>query len=128
MDVFLSIDYGKRKIGLALSAGNVAVPLKILQCDGNEINNIKDIVKSERITKIILGIPTNSEGETTEATEVVIEFKNILEKNIDIPIIEFDEGLSSVQAQRMGAGSNDDAHAAALVLQLYIDSLNHDNI
>ncbi len=121
MDVYLGIDYGKRKIGLSLSAGNVAVPLYILQNSPSVIEELKNIVKQERITKIVLGLPTNSQNQETQATRNVLAFQEELIGSVDVPVETFDERLTSRQAQRMGSGSKDDAHAAALLLQSYID-------
>ena len=121
MDVYLVIDYGKRKIGLSVSAGNVAVPLYILQNSPSVIEELKNIVKQERITKIVLGLPTNSQNQETQATRNVLAFQEELIGSVDVPVETFDERLTSRQAQRMGSGSKDDAHAAALLLQSYID-------
>ena len=121
MAVYLGIDYGKRKIGLALSSGSVAVPLDIIENSENIISDLKKIVAQERVTKIVLGLPTNAQNQTTDATQSVLDFKAELDKNIDVPIETFNERLTSLQAQRMGSGSNDDAHAASLLLQSYID-------
>jgi len=125
MNKFLGIDYGERKIGLALSSGSVAMPFQIINNNDKTISTLEFLVQIEGISKIILGLPVNSVGKETQATKSVLDFKEQLIKNIHLPIIEFDERLSSRQAQAMGAGSVDDAHAAALVLQSYLDSLDN---
>ena len=121
MNTLLGIDFGKRKVGLAISSGSVAVPLVILENNIGMMDELKKIIEQEKIVKIILGLPTGLQNQTTQATEEVLVFQKDLENNIDIPVETFDERLTSQQAQRMGSGSQDDAHAAALVLQSYID-------
>lgn len=122
----LGIDYGRSKVGLAIADGSLAEPLKVIR-----YKSVKDLVKrieieieKEKIEKVVVGI---SEGEMAVETR---EFRKRLEKEIGIFVDEFDETLTSHDAQALSrdAGINrkkrremEDAYAAAIMLQNYVD-------
>ena len=123
----LGIDYGRSKVGLALAEGPLAEPWKVIrESDKNLlINDIKKIIETEKIEKVVVGV---SEGEMAAETR---DFRKRLEKEINIPVEEFDETLTSQDAQNLSieAGINrkkrremEDAYAAAIILQNYLDS------
>jgi putative Holliday junction resolvase len=122
----LSIDFGLSKVGIALSTSLLAEPYSVIKYEKIEdlFKKIKEICQKEEIQKIVIGI---SEGEMGEKTR---EFKNSLEKEIEIPIELFDETLSTFDAQNLSIESGmrrskrknmEDAIAAAVLLQNYID-------
>jgi putative Holliday junction resolvase len=123
----LGIDYGRSKIGLALAEGSLAEPRKVIFVKSFEdaIKRIEKEIEIEKPEKVIVGI---SEGEMGKETG---EFRKRLEKEINIPIEEFDETLTSEDAKRLsieaGIGQKkrhemEDAYAAAIMLQGYLDS------
>lgn len=126
--MILGIDYGKKKIGLAISdlVSKLADPLEVIKFDLQEdaIEKIEKIVSEIGVKKIVLGI---SEGKTAKETKV---FGDILQKKLNLPIIYFDETLSTQLAQQMSINAGikrkkrkdmEDAFAAALILQSYLD-------
>lgn len=124
----LGIDYGKRKIGLAMADGPLAEPYRVIRVDSGDeaIVKISRIVNSEKIEKIVVGI---SEGKMGEETK---NFTARLAKSINIPTITADETLSTVAARDLSieAGmkrskrkSMEDAFAASVMLQLFIDEM-----
>ncbi|MAP71458.1 MAG: Holliday junction resolvase RuvX [Candidatus Marinimicrobia bacterium] len=134
MGRFLAIDFGEKRIGLALSDPMkiIAKPFKtIFYSNQNDlINKIALIIKDEKIEKIILGLPKGLKGNNTSQTNIVIEFYNYIKDKIDTPIVMEDERLSSVSAkkslilQNIKTGHNKDLidkTAAAIFLQLYLD-------
>lgn len=123
----LGIDYGRSKVGLAISEGGLAEPLKVIRYQEQEKlrQEIKEIVEREKIEIIVVGV---SEGEMAEETR---EFRKRLEKELNIPVEEFDETLTTYEAKELSrqAGINrkkrhemEDAYAAAIMLQNYIDN------
>jgi putative Holliday junction resolvase len=123
----LGIDYGRSKIGLALAEGTLAEPMKVIRYKDIRIlgEQIKQIIKKEKIEKIIVGV---SEGEMAVETK---QFANTIQPFIKSTIQLFDETLSSQDAQRMSreAGVSqkkrhemEDAYAASIMLQNYLDS------
>lgn len=122
---YLGIDYGLRKIGLAISEGQLASIYKVIETHGlnDAISKIKKIVQEEKIDRVVVGIPEGGTGK------IVKKFVKRLSK--DLIVIEADETLSSVNAKRLMIDLNlsskmrrmEDAYSAALILQNFLDTL-----
>ena len=131
----MSIDYGTVRIGIALSdpLQIIANPFKVIQNSGEEVlTEINSIIKSEKVGKIILGLPVNLEGNDTKKTIEVRDFFEKLKNKISIPIIYWDESYSSVEAEemlkKMGKSIKEsrkvvDKFAASIILKSYLDSI-----
>jgi len=126
MKHFLGIDYGSKRVGLAMAKTPIAEPYKIVPID-KAISLISNICKEETITDIVVGI---SENKTKSLT---LKFIADLNKIIDLPIHMQDETLSSHQLKEhfLSTGvkksklhGDIDHFSAALILQDYIDE-NH---
>ncbi|SRR5258708_2186183 len=124
----LGIDYGLKKVGIAIAISPLSDPYEVIRylSTSELIKKIKQICEKERIEKIVVGV---SEGQMAEKTK---EFIKNLKKETNIPIHEFDETLSTQDAQRLSIESGmrrskrkemEDAIAAAVMLQNYLDNL-----
>ena len=116
----LGIDFGQRKIGLAITEGFLAQPLGIIEIRNWKLG-ISRICQEQDIEKIVVGLP---EGRL--ATEVK-KFASQLGKLTDLPVEFQDETLTSQEAvakmREIGKKLKDeDAIAAALILQSYLDT------
>ena len=131
----LGLDYGERRIGLALSdpLRIIAKPFKIIdrKKTADYISRISEIVSERKITSIVVGLPLTLKGDYSQQTEIVLDFIDQLKSDLQIPIMTIDERLSSVaaekalQAQAIKTGHNKgrvDETAAAIFLQEYLDS------
>ena len=131
----LGLDFGERRIGLALSdpLGIIAKPLTIIdrKKTADHISRISEIVSERKITSIVVGLPLTLKGGYSKQTEIVLAFIDQLKSDLQIPIMTVDERLSSVaaekslQAQAVKTGHNKgrvDETAAAIFLQEYLDS------
>ena len=129
----LGIDFGKRRVGLALSdkLGLIASPYKtiIYLSEKDLIREIKNIVLEKEIEIIVLGLPLNMKGEDSIQTKKVRSFKKHLSE-LKLPIVYEDERFSSILAknslvlQNVKTGHNKsevDRTAAAIILQQYLD-------
>ena len=133
MKRILCLDYGEKRIGLALSD-----PLKIIAYPYKTIINfglkslkyeIKKIIANETVESIVIGLPIGLNGKDTIQTQKVREFRlQILDLNI--PIYFEDERLSSLAAaksmkmEKIKTGFNKgiiDKRAAAIILQQFLD-------
>jgi putative transcription antitermination factor YqgF len=125
---YLGIDYGKRKIGLAISEGLTTSPLTVVDVNGikDAITKINKIVEIENINKLIIGI--SESGESYKLVKAFInEYKRVFP---DREIVEFDETLSSQEALRemielsksKKERGREDAYSAAILLQNYLES------
>lgn len=123
---FLGLDYGEKKIGLAKSAGSLAVPLCVIENNSRVIQNIEEICQQEGISKIIVGMPKGMKGQAGSQSEKVQSFVGKLRRHLYQDIITEDERLSSKQAKRLleRQKAQDDAVAAMLILQSYLDRGN----
>lgn len=129
----LSIDYGKKRTGLA-----VTDPLKIIATGLTTIETpkliafLKDYFSKEQVEDVIIGMPTNMDDSDTHATPLVRKFIEQFKKNFPaIPISEVDERFTSKMAtqamlemglkkkQRQNKGLVDEI-AATIMLQEYL--------
>lgn len=124
--IILGIDYGRRKVGLALGNGKVAQPLKTLRwTDRTKLySQIEKIVTEEKVEKVVVGV---SEGEMAKES---IDFAKELEGELEVGVFLADETLSTKDAQRLSREAGikrkkrknmEDAYAAAIMLQSYLD-------
>ena len=138
MGRFLAIDHGEKRVGLAISDPNkiISKPLKTLILSDLQYfyQELLKIISDYDIEKLVIGLPVNMDGKKTQQTTKVEEFKTYLQNKIDIPIVMFDERLSSISAKKslisqgVKTGYNKsqiDQTAAAIFLQQYIDTLNY---
>ncbi len=124
MSRYLGIDYGTKRVGLALSdeSRRFAMPYKVLE--GNEKNifaDIETICKKEEVERIIIGIPVGLSRQDTAMTQRAKLFAEAL-KVIGIPVELENEFFSSKEAERgVSKKQKIDAAAAALILQSYLE-------
>ena len=130
----LGIDHGLARIGVAVSdaMGISAKELRIIErkSKAEDFALLNDITQKENVVAIVVGIPYNEapEGVHTQADTVRTWIENFKETT-DLPIIEWDEQLTSQEAEtiakRMGRKPRDpiDDLAARIILQSYLDAL-----
>ena len=132
----LGIDYGTKRIGIAISdplgitASGVAVLGKGENFD-QDILEIKKIIKKyEGVDQIVVGLPKTLRGEVGFAASAVLEFVGALKKEFKLAVETWDERLSTAEAEKMliAAGLSRekrkkviDQSAAANILQGYLD-------
>jgi len=122
---YLGIDYGDRKVGLAIGDDEVKIasPYSVLVNNKKLLGELKQIIQQQGINQIIVGVPLGLNGSQSDQFRKVRKFILQLEEQIDSPIIEEDEKLTSAYAQRLGGGKMDDDVAAMLILQSYFDKV-----
>ncbi|HMO78731.1 MAG TPA: Holliday junction resolvase RuvX [Candidatus Paceibacterota bacterium] len=122
----MGIDYGTKKIGIAISDdnGRIAFPKTTLNNDSKIIENLKKIISDNKITKIVIGESKNYKMQDNEIMKDILELKKVLETLLEADVILQPEFLTSVEALKMGSTQeNINAGAAAVILQSYLDSL-----
>ena len=133
---YLGLDLGTRTLGIAISDAKhlVATPVKVLRFEDSmyedTIAPLKEIIESEKISKIILGLPKNMNNTIGDRATTTLEYKAMLERNFDVPVIMQDERLSTVAAHnymleadlsRKKRKAKVDGLAASIILQTYLD-------
>ena len=134
----LGIDPGKKNIGIAICDENkvVATPLKIIKKNKFQIllKEIQEIIKENNIKGVVIGNPINMDGSFGKASQSATGFAKNLSINISIPIVLWDERLSSEGSFKitrdLGSNVTDrvkklDKNAAAFILQGAIDFLSN---
>jgi putative holliday junction resolvase len=137
----LGIDYGARRIGLALSdaTATLASPWRLLQRPPSEAETLRLMIaeitnlakQDDGLEAVVVGWPRRLNGSPTDQTPIVEAFANALKSQLNVPVILQDERLSSHEAEsRLAARESDwrkrkarlDAAAAAVILQDYLDN------
>lgn len=124
---YLGIDYGKKRIGLAVSdeSGKMAFPHSVIFNGKNILEKIAEIAKKENIGGIVMGESENFAGEPNEIMKDIEKFKKEMEEKIGIKVNLEPEFLTSAQAKQIqGENAMHDASAAAIILQSYLDGLH----
>ncbi|MCH7528256.1 MAG: Holliday junction resolvase RuvX [Candidatus Marinimicrobia bacterium] len=135
MTRILGIDFGERRVGLAVSdpLKIIAQPLLTLIRDAGDgwWNQLEAVISEQEIELAVVGYPLTMSGEQGRQTKVVDKFIADLERNLALPVERYDERLTTVaarkalQQQGIKTGHNKemvDRTAAALFLQNYLDS------
>ena len=132
---FLAIDYGLKRIGLALTDPlfTFAYPFKTIENNSRTWEEILKIIKEKNVVKIILGNPLNKDGTVSKLSGVVEDFKKQLELKTKLEVVIVDERYSSqiakervIESVAKKSKRRDkgilDRNAAAVILQVYMDS------
>ena len=131
----LGIDYGERRIGLALSdpTGTVATPLRVIQVQnpGGVVRDILACVQEYKVDRLVVGLPLRMDGSRGPAAEKAQAFADRLQETSPVPVVFWDERFSTVTAQQAliegGTRRNKrkevvDKLAAQILLQHYLDA------
>ncbi len=141
---FLGIDYGTKRIGVAISDENhtLAFPKEIVLNDLNTFKKIGDIIKKEKVEEIVVGESVDFSGKLNALSGRIEVFILELKEHFKLSVHKQKEFLTSVEARKMGSNKKSfnpsnahsklkqiksgsvDASAAALILQRYLDKIN----
>ena len=135
----LGIDYGSKRIGLAVSdlLLTIATSYKILYRKdiSTDLEELKKIIKEKEIGAIVMGLPLQMDGTEGEIAKEVKNFAKLLEENLLLPVFLWDERLSSSAVEKFLIKEVDlsrskrakvlDASAAAYILQGVLDALSY---
>ena len=135
---FLGLDLGSKRIGVSIcdERQSIATPFKTInKTNTNElIDQLKIIIGENNIGGIIVGNPVNMDGTLGRSSQSVSDVASNISKNIDLPVILWDERLSTVGAFNLSSlldvnvskrVKTIDQNAAAFILQGAIDFLNN---
>ena len=136
----LAIDYGARRIGVAVSdpLRLTAQSLPTIEAKGLEkvFSGLEAIIADRKVTEIVVGMPLNLKGEKSAAAQKVEKFVQNLKNRFDLPVHFWDERWTSIAAQRtiLEFGKSPSRHkkkvdqiSALLILQSFLDHLNFKN-
>lgn len=132
---YLGLDLGSRTLGMALSdmTKTIASSYKIIRHNEEYdklIKEVEEVVKEKQVEKIVLGYPKNMDNSVGAKGKLSIEFKDKLEKRLNIEVVLQDERLTTRQAENMLIQNDTsrkkrkkviDSLAATIILQSYLD-------
>ena len=136
----MGLDYGTKTVGVAISDPLGFTAQGIETIDRKEENKlrktlarIEELSKEYQVETIVLGLPKNMNNTLGERAEKTLEFKEMLERRTGLPVVMWDERLTTVEAERTLIESSVrrenrkkviDKIAAVIILQGYLDSLS----
>ncbi len=133
----LAIDYGAKKIGVAISDPGLSVAMPLSLIEGSDLakrnEEISKIIFSRKPCAIVLGMPFDSKGNKGPQTEIIEKFAEILFANFSLPIYLQDERSSSREAdsilkfmgmKRKERNRKDDPVAASLILETALRAIS----
>ncbi len=137
----MGLDYGSKTVGVAVSdaLGLTAQGIEIVRRKSENklrqtLARIEEIAKEYGVEKIVLGFPKHMNNDIGERAEKSLEFKEMLERRTGLPVVMWDERLTTVEADRTmietGIRRENrkeyvDMIAAVFILQGYLDYLSN---
>ena len=133
---YLGLDLGTRTLGIAISdlTLTIASTYKTIRYEEGDydflIHELSEIIKNEKISKIVLGLPKNMNNTLGESAIRCLDFKELICKTLNIEVIMQDERLTTVEATNYMIEANVsrkkrkkkiDSLAANIILQSYLD-------
>lgn len=135
----LGLDYGSKTVGVAISDPLLitAQGLEIIRRESENkirktLQRIEELVAEYDVEKIVLGYPKNMNGTDGDRAEKSLEFKDTIERRTGIPVVMWDERLTTVSADKVMMESGIrrenrkeyvDEIAAMFILQNYLESI-----
>ena len=143
MERIMGLDFGSKTVGVAVSdgLGLTAQGVEIIRRTSENklrqtLARIESLLGEYEVGKIVLGFPKNMNNTIGERAEKTLAFKEMLERRTGLPIVMWDERLTTVAADRVlieaGVRRENrkgyvDEIAAVFILQGYLDSKGMEN-
>ena len=134
----MGLDYGSKTIGVAISdpLGLTAQGVEIIRREEENklrksLRRIEELVKQYEVKELVLGFPMNMNNTIGERAEKSLQLKETLERRLGLPVVMWDERLTTVEANRTlmesgvrreNRGKYVDMIAAVFILQGYLDA------
>ena len=133
MEKILGIDYGTKRLGIAISdaLGMCAHPRDFIVNNKQCIENILSLASNESVSSLLIGLPHRLNGDVSFMEEDIQKFITVLKTRTDLPIHTWDERLSTAQAEKLLISADvkrkkrketRDSMAASILLQSYLES------
>ena len=134
----MGLDYGSKTIGVAISdpLGITAQGVEIIRREEENklrksLRRVEELAKEYEVSEIVLGFPKHMNNTIGERAEKSLQLKEVLERRLGLPVIMWDERLTTVEANRTlmeagvrreNRGKYVDMIAAVFILQGYLDA------
>ena len=137
-ELLKELDYGSKTIGVAISdpLGITAQGIEIIRREEENklrksLRRVEELAKEYEVSEIVLGFPKNMNNTIGERAEKSLQLKEALERRLGLPVVMWDERLTTVEANRTlmetgvrreNRGKYVDMIAAVFILQGYLDA------
>jgi putative Holliday junction resolvase len=131
--VYLGIDYGSSKVGIAFGRDGSVFPLRTVSGKNlaSLLMELRRLILDYDVTHLVLGLPLDAQGKDTPKSLEVRKFGKLLRKRLGLPVLYVDEHHSSKDAQvamldfgvSRKARRVDDSFAAAVILKRFFHTL-----
>ena len=132
----VGLDIGSRRVGVAVSdaEGSVATPYEVIRRSGDRAQDhrrVAALVEDVGADVVVVGLPLSLDGSVGPAAQAVLDEADELRQHLDVPVVCWDERLSTVEAERslrtMGVKGPRrrrvvDQLAATVILQTWLDA------
>lgn len=123
----IALDYGAARTGVAVSdaTGTIARPLGVVERATSEhgLAELRALVHEHEAERIVVGMPLTLRGERGEQARATDAFVAALRATVDVPVETYDERFTTTIAAREGGDADEDARAAAYLLEGYLGSV-----
>ena len=124
----LALDYGAARTGVAVSdaTGTIARPLGVVVRAGSEAGLVEVValVREHEPERVVVGMPLTLRGERGEQALETETFVGALREAVSVPVETYDERFTTALASRGGGAADEDARAAAHLLESYLRSVS----
>ena len=124
----LALDYGAARTGVAVSdaTGTIARPLGVVMRAASEdgLAELRSLVLEHGVERLVVGMPLTLRGERGPQALETDAFVDVLRDAVDVPVETYDERFTTALAVRDGGAADEDARAAAHLLESYLQSVS----
>ena len=124
----LALDYGAARTGVAVSdaTGTIARPLGVVMRAASEdgLAELRSLVLEHGVECLVVGMPLTLRGERGPQALETDAFVDVLRDAVDLPVETYDERFTTALAMRDGGAADEDARAAAHLLESYLQSVS----
>ena len=124
----LALDYGAARTGVAVSdaTGTIARPLGVVSRAASEdgLAELRALVLEHEVERVVVGMPFTLQGEHGAQARETDAFVEALRASVDAPVETYDERFTTRLAERGGGAADEDARAAAHLLEGYLRSMS----
>ena len=122
----LALDYGAARTGVAVSdpTGTIARPVGVVEKAASEagLERVRELALEHEVDRVVVGLPLTLRGMRGEQALATESFVETLRAALDIPVETYDERFTTALATSTGGSAEEDARAAAHLLESYLGS------
>ena len=120
----LALDYGSARTGVAISdpSGTIATPVGVVEraATSDGLAQLEKIVREQDVERVVVGLPLTPRGEVGEQARETLVFAEALGELLSVPVEFYDERFTTTLAAGAGGAAEEDARAAAFLLESYL--------